>query len=452
MGIKDIGYLDYFGEKCVYIQEDMSYTLVPVNEGANIQQHFMDEDYLLPFSSGPNKQCIASVKKQTRCGFNSICLELNYVYKGIDDSSFDGFSMVGNEIDEFFSPLEYYFHKKRSGNYQSTDLLYGQEVAARFQFICDGQPIQIELIYGNVLTDGIRTDLTLHPQLIVRFSTTKDTNFVFHVASTIIRFLQFVHRKTSYNIKAIELFHNTESGISYTGYMFASMFNIDTRPNSRIDASFIYYGKKIENILSLIATEKTFALNHLNFAAKNEYDYTAERLAAISAAFEYEYSKNQEYAKTSDFSDAEIKKTIVDYIDQIPVVDSESDQFRELAKSRISSLGTQPGLKTKIMNAYNFNASALESSLPSLLVRQKKVEKAAACFVELRGKVLHHDTGYVFNDVETESIRFIDVLQFVMVLKRAKYTDQEVELLLGPLYSCNTVYVTQLLSNTKKLR
>ena len=83
--------------------------------------------------------------------------------------------------------------------------------------------------------------------------------------------------------------------------------------------------------------------------------------------------------------------------------------------------------------------------MANLIVRQKSVEKAATCFVDLRGKVLHNDTGYIFNDIESESIRFVEVLQYVMLLKRAGYTDQEIEILLGLLYYCNNEYMKQLM-------
>lgn len=430
----------------------MNYILVPVNEGANIQRHFMDGNYLLTYSSGIDKHCIASVNRQIGSSLNSVCLNLNYICKSLNDEVIDGFVMVGNEIDEFFSPLEYFFRLKRRDEYQSSDLLYGQDVIAQYHFTCDGKPIQIELVYGNVLRDGIRTDLTIHPQLIVTFEGTKNTDFIFHVYSTIVRLLQVVHRKTEYNLKNLQLFHNTESGISFIGFMFGSLYNRDYRAGSRIDASFIYYGDKIGNILSIIAAEDAFPIRHLSPTGINSYEYTTERLGAISAAFEYEYSKNRTYPQNSGLSCPDARQSILGYIEKMQGRESGFDQFKELAKNNISNLGMQPGLKTKILNAFNANTAALESSLSFLLARQKNVEKAATCFTNLRGKVLHKETGYVFNDSETESIRFVEVLQYVMLLKRAEYSDQEKELLLGPLYYCNDVYMKRMISDMRSPR
>ena len=154
MSIKDIGYLEFHGEKCVYIQEGMNYILVPVNKDSGIQRHYMDENYLLSFSSRIDKHCIVSVKKQVGSNSESICLELNYICKCFKDETIDGFVMVGNEIDEFFSPLEYYYRLKRRDNYLPSDLLYEQDVVAQYQFVCEETQVQIELVYGNVLRDG----------------------------------------------------------------------------------------------------------------------------------------------------------------------------------------------------------------------------------------------------------------------------------------------------------
>ena len=441
MSIKELGYLDYFGEKCVYIQEDMNYILVPLNKEANIKNHFMKENYHLVYSSDVFRNCTALVKKQIGSNMTSVCLELAYICKRLDDNLIDGFIMVGNEIDEFFSPLEYYFSLKSKESYQASDLLYGQDIVEQYEFICENKKIKIDLVYGNVLKEGIRSDLTLHPQLIVKFERTNDTDFIFHVCSTIVKFLQTVHRKKEYNIKNIQLFCNTENEISHVGYLFSSLYNRDFRASSRIDASFIYYGQKISNILSIISAEETFPINHLYATSHNPYEYTTERLGAVSAAFEYEYGRSKLLPQKSDLSCENTKQSILDYIDSIQIEESGSDIFKQLAKQKICSLGIQPGLKTKILNAYQSNSVALKSSLDILNIRQEDVGKVAAKFSELRGKVVHNKIEYVFNESETEIIRFVEILQYVMLLKRAQYTDQEIELILGPLYHCNCVYL-----------
>ena len=448
MSIKDIGYLDYFGAKCIYIQDEMDYVLMPADEESNIQRHFMDENYLLTFSDNINKHCVVSVKKQLGSGSHHIRLGLNYIYKGISDEAIDGFIMKGNEIDEFFSPLEYYFRQKRQNEYSPKDLLYEQDIISHYMFECCGKNVEVELVYGNILTESIRTDLTMHPQLIVKFDSTHDTDFVFLLSSVIIKLLQLVHRKTSYNINKFELFHRTDKGISNIGYMFSSLYNKDYRANARIEASFMLYKEKISNLLSMIAGEDAFPLSHLCPSIEQSYKYTSERLGAISSAFEYEYERSKEYPHTSELECHDVKKSILDFIDQIQSTGAEVSKFKEQAKNNIGKIGTQLGLKAKIQNAYSINAGALSSSLPFLLGRLKTIEHVASIFPRLRGKVLHQEMGYEFNDDEIECIRFIEILQYVMVLRRAEYTDKEIEVILGALYYCNEAYMKQIMAES----
>lgn len=445
MSIKDLGYLDFFGTRCVYIQDEMDYILMPAEKGVSIQHHSLDENYLLTFSDRINKHCVVSVKKQTNCGGNHVRLELNYVFKGLSDEYIDGFIMKGNEIDEFFSPLEYYFRQKQHNDYCPKDLLYDQEVIREYQFECCGQKIQMELVYGNVLSSGIKSDLTIHSQLIVRFEKTKDTDFIYHVSSTIIKFLQLVHRKKAYNINNIELFHNTEKGISIIGYMFSSLYNKDKRAKAYIEGSFLLYKEKVNNILDIIAAEDSFPLSHLPFSSVDSYEYTSERLGAISSAFEYEFNKIGLDVSSSDPECLVIKNKLLDYINQIQCVNEESREFKKQAKNSISKIGSEAGLKTKIQIAYTQNIKALSSSLPLLLERMGTVEAVAKKFPRLRGKVMHHEAGYVFNNEDVECIQFIEILQYVMFLKRAGYSDEESEIILGALYYCNDSYMKQLL-------
>ena len=450
MSIQELGYLDFFGEKCFYVQEGMDYILLPVDEGANIYRHYLEENYLLSISSRHNSKCVASVKKQRGFGTHGVCLELNYIAKRHLNELIDGFVMTGNEIDEFFSPLEYYSWIRRQDKYEQVDLLYNQEIIADYSFCYKGRQINVQLAFGNVLSPGIRSDLTIHPKLIVSFESTDDTDFVFGVSNVLVRFLQFVHRKRTYNIANLNLFKKTGvEQISFIGYMFGSLYNRDLRASSRIDASFVYYGDKIDKLLDLIAQENGFPVNHLSQNTGDRYNYKTERIGAISAAFEYEYNKSDAVSQKSIFECPITKQNLLDFIDQMKNLHSEenADSFLEIAANKVSAIGTQVGLKQKIVNAFQVNKGALESSSEWLFARNKSVEKVADAFSRLRGKVLHYDSGHRFSDTEIEVITFIEVLQFVMVLKRAKYTDAEIELILGPQYNCNDKYMEILMKS-----
>lgn len=445
MSVKDMGYLDYFGIRCVYIQDGMNYILMPTDEKSNIMRHGMEKNYLISFSTELAPNSVISVKQQIGSNINSICLELNYILKSHTAEKFSGFVMVGNEIDQFFSPLEFYFRKHMKHETSQSDLLYDEEKIMQYSFTCDGKKVDVELVYGNLLREGIKSDLVLHPQLIVTFEETRDTDFIYHVSNAIVTMLQFVHRKQAYNLKNLQLFRSTDKGISFCGYMFSSLYQVDLRPSARIDASFVYYGEKLGELLSIIASEPEFSIKHLNKEWSDEFSYSAERLGAVSSAFEYEYKKNAVYPQNSEIDAPVTRTAIVDFISNMEIKESGATKFLELAKSQISGLGKRPGLRQQIINAYKENSRAMDSSINNLLHRHKgSVEDAASTFAKLRGKVLHNEMGYEFDDKESECIRFVSILQFVMVLKRVQYSDAAIEKIIGRAFMCNNSFFDEL--------
>ncbi len=440
MSIKDIGYVDFFNHKCVYIQDGMKLLIVPSNEKDNILPLAFKSDYQLKFTDSLKQTGIASVKRGFTGITNYIELESNYIAKVFHSDLIDEFIMVGNEIDEFFSPLEYYFPLKNSNNYKPSDLLYGQEVASSYRFLFENNRIDISLIFGDVLSNGTRSDLTIHPKLVIHFEKAQDFDYVFRVSKIINTLLQFVLRKRKLNLKSLELYRTTDEKKSHVGYLFSSLFNTDLRPSTRFDASFRYYGEKLENLLSLISSEKSFPINHLNEECHNPFHYTTERFGALCSAFEYECAQDiNTYAKVGCEYD-EIREKLVSLLKTTDTQDKIQQQFQRDAIERIKSLGKQCGFSKKIITAYQVNESALNTSLDNILFREKSIKKIARQLSDLRGKVLHNEMGYQFNDQEIEAIRFLEILQFIMTLRRANYLDSEIEIIIGALYHCNNLY------------
>lgn len=439
MSIKDVGHLNYLGHDCVYVQDNMDYIVIPVNPKENIYNYFQRCGYTLNLSDGLHKKAIVSVK-QTEQALNHIRITANYIAKLFSDKEIDGFVMVGNEIDEFFSPLEHYHILKNKGEYVVSDLLYGQEIGAKYQFFHEGKSVEIDLVFGNILSKGSRSDLSIHPQLVIHIDRTANTDYIYSLAGVIIRFMQFVHRKKSYNLKSLELFHCVNGKNQSIGYLFESLYNIDLRPKARLEASYKYYGDKIGNLLSIISSDSQFPLSHLHNDWHNSYGYSTERFGALCSAFEHEYGSSKEsYEKgTGEFGD--LREHIVEQIQAIDTHSKSENEFKQNAIGKIKSLGTQSGFFKRILNAYEANSDALGGSVNRILIREKDLRKIARQLSDLRGKVLHNEMGYRFNEQEMEAIRFLEILQFVMTLRRAKYSGKEIELIIGRLYYCNDTF------------
>ena len=446
MSIQDMGYLNYFGYDCTYVQEGMYYYILPTDSNSNIFGHSQEKDFPIQFSDKLNKKCVAFVHEQSG-GIEHVTLKLRYIAKLLRDEEIDSFIMTGNEIDEFFSPLDYYFSSKTQGEYKPSDLLYSQDVVAHYSFSFLKKPVEIDVVYGNVLSEGIRSDLILHPQLIVHIEKTRDLEYIYGVSNVVTAFLQFVHRKKSFNLRNLELYGQIHSKRAHLGYMFSNLYNLDLRSHSRIDASFRCYGTKIQAILSLISDDAKFPISHLQEMVHNPFEYSAERFSALCAAFEHECERNSIlYEQKNDNNDI-LRQRIINYINDISTTDNGEIDFKKNAVNRIESLGRQRGFRGKILNAYKVNADAFKDSLKHILYREKSIEKVSTQLADLRGKVVHKEMGYKFNEQEIEAIRFLEILQFVMTLRRATYTPPEIEMIIGVLYSCNMKYWDKVINN-----
>lgn len=115
--------------------------------------------------------------------------------------------------------------------------------------------------------------------------------------------------------------------------------------------------------------------------------------------------------------------------------------FLSLAKGRISQLGTQFGQRKKIVNAYKQNNNIFKESMNSIFPRGFKIEKVANDLTELRNKIVHSNFHTVFDREEINLIRFLEILTYIMLLKRIGIEDKGIEVLIGVVFGCNTKYM-----------
>ena len=446
MILSDSGYTTYFDKECTFVREGMRMFLVSTKENENLSKHFNEKNYHLQLRTAIFNNCTAYVEQQLLSDLNNVFVELKYFIKRIDDIEINSIEMIANEIEEFFSPLDFYFRLKRSNKYVSSDLLYDCQIIKSYSFIYKNHKIIADVLYGGILSDGVRSDLFVHPILSLKFDKTSDTDFLFELYEIVIKLLQFAHRKQSYNIKRIDLYSNRNGSKSYSGNMLCSEYNNEVRSKSRIEASFMYYGDQLSNILDIIASEKdTFPISHLDYSYSNYYNYTPRRAAALFSAFEYEYKKNNEYPQKSMEDAQELKDKVISYIKSINEENELTAEFKKIAKNKISDIGGSPGFTRKIKEAYKRNDGVFIHSRQSLFLRNGDLRASADRLNRIRQTIVHDDIELKFDDYDIECLRFLEVLQFVMTLKRAKYDNQEIEELIGIIYGCNSVYLQNLI-------
>ena len=117
---------------------------------------------------------------------------IEYIIDHCHSDYFAGFDIIGDVVDNFFSPARYFYDRRSNEPNLDVDFIYGNEIAEEWEITFEGKTLKISLSYGDILKFGTASDLKLHPKLRVEFERTTDTEFVFRVYLMIKRFFKII--------------------------------------------------------------------------------------------------------------------------------------------------------------------------------------------------------------------------------------------------------------------
>lgn len=447
------GHLAFEGIECVYAKLDDSLIVTPKNE-SDVRAMFRystKTKFILEYEQHIYKKSLVYIEKILPRMDYSFSFLTKYTVNLLGDYEMNGFIITGDDIDVFFSPSRY-FYEKKTNNETISELLYGKEEVNRFYFNYKEKTISVSLYYGEILKHGIASDLKLHPQLSIEFEKTKDINFIYEVYLIIIKFLQIVRYQKNYNLMPAEVIGITEKfPKSILGRLYVKPYRTkDYRKTSEID--YIYFEPFISQLLQLISDDESFSIRHLPLTESESYEYDVLRYLSVFSAFEYECNKKpEEYVYTSDELLRNIKKDLMMTINLIRKSASNDKEkvFLDNARERVTQLGTQYGQEKKIINAYDSLQNIIHGSIQFLFPTGFNIKEVSSSLSKLRAKIAHDNLYRELTDKELLNIRFLDVLSYIMLLKRAGVDDCSIELIIGAVFHCNFKYMSYKQNNTR---
>lgn len=447
------GYLAFNTIDCIYTIDGMNMFIIPADKNniSKLYQYIDRTNFLLEFSDAVYKKSVVYIKDIQPRIDDSISCNAVFISKLIDYQKIDSFEIIGDDVDEFFSPSRYFFNLYHMSKLLPKELVYKKEVVEVYNFTYKEKTIAVSLSYGEILKKGIASDLKLHAKLFVTFPETDDICLVYKIYLVIVRFLHFVRHQQKNNLLPIELFGSKEDKKSNLGFLYDKLY-ISGIFNGRSDIESIFFKKYINNLFQLFANDENYPIDYLPKDEDYSYEYTPLRFLTIFGAFERECKLIPMLYETSDDSQIKsFKSVLILKIDEIEKSTNEENNFANQAKNRISQLWTQSGQKKKIENAYAVLNKALNTSIEHLLWRLKRknsdadttklVSIVASTLTDLRGKIAHGELSIKLTDDNIECIRFLDVLTFAQTLKRAKIPDEDIELIVGAVFKCNFKYM-----------
>ena len=209
------GYLTFNKIESIYTIDGMNMFIIPTDKDSNIYQYIDRTNFLLEFSDAIYKKSAVYIKDVQSLFDNSIRCNPIFISKLINNRKIESFEIMGDDVDEFFSPSRYFFNLHCESKLSPKELIYDKEIADVYDFTLKKKSITVSLIYGEILKDGIASDLKLHAKLFVKIPETNDICLIYEIYLAIIRFLHFVRHQQQHNLLPVELFSKIDDKKSF---------------------------------------------------------------------------------------------------------------------------------------------------------------------------------------------------------------------------------------------
>lgn len=454
--MKRFGTLTIWDEKCSYSVQDNDVYLIPRDDNLikKFRAHYDEKNFLLEWEESFETNYLY-VNRTEYLIDGTIKLYPKYIVNKHSDTTINGFELTGEIIDDFFNPSRYFYNKRKNKTKNSVNYLYDSEVADNWKVNFENEEINIELIYGNILNEGIFSDLMLHPRLKINFEETEDVDYIYKIYLIFIRFFKLITYNKAMGKINVNLISEKNS---YIGNMVDFTYTYQYIKEYR-DLHYMVFKRYIPNYFQFAASNDSYSFNHFPVNQMRFFgrDYTQNDLINIFSAFEEECKvESKIYLNVDTKKIKNVKSDFFNFIDNYPKTNltDEEKKFIEDARKRISQLGTQFGQKRKIINAYNILSSILYNSIENIFylpefklkgqINDKDIDEIATKLSSKRGTAAHESSSNTFTDIDAQKIRFLEIIVYCQLLKRMGLKDEAVEKIIGVIFSCNYIAFNEL--------
>lgn len=441
--MEEICYSKVINKECICIAQDKIIKLILKDSN----DHFVFPDIykinncILSFNDVSKMKISAYIEKPGTSDINTAILYPKYYIWRYLSNKFSSMEIKGDIIDDFFSPMRYFYEKKKESPNTVYDISYNSVIIDKWTIEFEGNDILISLISGDLLTKGELGDQKLHATLQIEFKETNDIEYVNRVYEFVVTFLKLITYKKEYGKLNVDLFTIENGKKSHNG-KYINVDDIDNKyfPHYFGGFGYICYKPYIERFLQFVANEGKMNLNHLpenrtRFFGK---DYTYIDFINIFNAFERECDVNSNYyLKKEDSKIENIRNRILNLLDLILNDDLSHEEidFLSNVKKIIGQNSRTYGLRKKISITYNLLKDSFSDSLQNIFYKERiensslsesKIKDISDFLVGLRGKIVHGNYCEEITDDNAINISFFEILVYMQILKRAGFEVNEI--------------------------
>ena len=285
---------------------------------------------------------------------------------------------------------------------------------------------------GNTINHQV-ANLKIVPCLRI-VADNSEFSFVFKLFDTVISLLKFLFMRTDIYPDNVEIHIDGMRGRILSSNVAYGGRNVEdlTKPSRTDSIKWRYVYKNIGNLFNLLYKNSLY-LEHIPRKLEDRFFIDKTSMSKIAAAFESEFSAF--YSNETCFSEKKnqaIEKVTNEINDRIL---TSTGRVKDIYKTLLKSINHIP-LSAKIEFALNSNETSLAEIKKYIRCNLKNKEVASIC-ANYRNDIDHGNKFFDFNDGAGEAVVILNCLIYSLQLKRANYSEEEINVMLPMLYHCN---------------
>lgn len=421
-----LGQCEVLGYNCKYHYENFRLSIIPNEDEVlgylyqNIQDILLKNNFVIradsKISNGSYDLFICSRVRLSYKG-EGLYLDVIYHFDYYVTSNIDTIAFYSDALTNFVEIPSYYFRRHQDGkNLLSTtdDLLYHDDQINEFSFNYEDKKIMGHVYIGNVLRDGIASDLKLKSRLELTFDPLDNNDYIIRLCEGVNKVLQFLCYEKEISFNRIELIGTHGNNRSILGTLYTPNKKSSYRYHIK-SSSYLLLEEQLGVFFQGNLSDHNLYTKHL---PKNNEIYTPDviRFLNIFSAFENEFSKlPKNVRKKDDSKNDSIRKSIINKLNGMIDMDlSEEDvKFIQLSIAKIRELGKSYGERQKLSTSLDLFYDSLKSSFKHWGLKKDDIINLTNTLCDLRNKIVHNNFD---GEIEEHSTRI-----YITILERLTY-------------------------------
>ena len=408
----------------------------------------VDERYLTSHCNETNQRIVFLPAQGSTLSFNNTVVIIEIESFIVCKSNDDKFNRVTFSCPEmnYIHPINKAFTIKIPNEFAKEGVAYFNTqnfdltTTDKQKFIVDGKEVQ--MYFGISRTISFKIDnppLTLESVMFFEFDATNDYSFILRLWQIARDFIRFLCYRNNIFITKIELSTSEDDGKCKK---FAKMY-INNRDEESEELPLqkgryikqIHIAGKEGEILSDIASDNIY-LRHLPETYESGHHINAARFVMITAAFEWEFSRQYPDGCTKSKATIDAEKDVSNEIQKL--IDKVSGKRKKICKF-LKRLIKSTSLQTEIIQIGKDYSSIIDifgNHLYQINGEELNYSEMGQRLSDQRNHFAHGDLDKDFIGLSLLDLMFLEYVVYAMQLKNYGLSDIEIQRSINELFHC----------------